>query len=743
MNKYIIFLAFLSATIIGWTQGEEVGPLMGNPQLQQKRMPTAKVNEGTFDSTFLYVQDTILLPIFDDFSSDKFQKYNADFTDPGVTSDEVFALLDAVNVPLPSNAKFTTQITYRSTYVISTSSATNVDFSVTPIKVGDLSSYPVTHVSVSAYPPFYINDTINSSGDIDLSPDTIWIVGPDLVQDSATQFFAPINDLTMIWEESEAYHNFRFAVNPWTLGVATFDGLDEFGYPYDFGSATTNFADHLTSKPIDMSGVVASDSIYFSFLYETEGFGDVPESGDSLILEFYAKDLLQWNQIWSVGGAPLDSFKFAHILLDNPDYFKKGFQFRFKNLGGLSGSLDHFHLDYVKLRTLSGYQDTLFKDFAIVYPVNTLIKEFTSVPWDHWKNNFSGKMSDAVVMTVRNSSDNPENNLDGSSEVFHGGSSEATPFVLTGGILSGGAINYAAKSFYQSNHDFSGGYHFDETKIGPNQTFDVTTVVAAQFPTFTGNDSTFTKQVFENYYAYDDGSAEQAYGVTVAQGRVAIQYEAYEADSLIGMNVHWVPSVNDVSNKLFLMTVWDDNGGVPGNVIYEDDFFFPRQPKYEFDRNLFTTYYLADTMKLPIAGKFYVGWRQFDSDRLNVGLDKNIDNSSKTFFSLDGGASWGGSGISGSVMIRPIFSTEMDASLGIRDEVEDINPLVTVYPNPTSNSINIQVENGLYSGVQVFDLTGRLVVETSSSEVDLSASPNGVYIFKLTGINKIVKVIKR
>ncbi len=743
MNKYMILLAFLCSAVIGWTQGEEVGPLTGNPQLLQLKVNVVKVNAGTFDSTFIYTQDTISLPIFDDFSSNKFQSYNANFTDVGVTFDQVFALLDPLNIPLAANAAFTTQVTFRTTYVISTSNAINVDFATTSIQVGDLSSYPVAHVTTNAYPPYYIYDTINTPSDTDLSPDTVWIVGPDLVQQSATQFFAPVNDLTKIWIDSEAYHNYRFAVNPWSLGVATFDGLDEFGFPYDFGSATSNFADHLTSKPIDMSAVTASDSIYFSFLYEAEGFGDVPEEVDSLILEFYAKDLLQWNQIWSVGGSALDSFRIAHIRLDNPDYFKKGFQFRFKNYGGLSGSLDHFHIDYVNLRTLSGFQDTLFKDFAIVYPVNTLIKDFTSVPWDHWKNNFTGKMSDAVLMTVRNSSNNAENNLDGSSEVFYGGVSEATPFVLTGGILSGGQINYAAKSFYASIHNFSSGYHFDETKTGPNQSFDVTTIVAAQFPTFTGNDSTFTQQVFENYYAYDDGSAEKAYGVTVAQGRLAIQYDAYEADSLIGVNIHWVPSVNDVSNKLFLLTVWGDNGGVPGNVIYQDDFFFPRQPKYEFDRNLFTTYYLADTMKLPITGRFYVGWRQFDSDRLNVGLDANIDNSSKTFYSLDGGASWASSGIPGSIMIRPIFSTEMDASLGLRDEISSVSSEVTVFPNPTSDIVTVKVENGLYTGVQVFDLMGRMIVGTDSNQVDLSGNPDGVYIFKLAGINKIVKVIKR
>lgn len=749
MNKSIAFLGCLCLSIFGYSQGVEVGPIMGNPILQQKANSSIlKVNAGTFDSTFIYTQDTISLPVFDEFSTDKFQKYTGDFLAVGVTSDLVHRLEDSGGTPLTADVAFTSQVTFKRTFVISTSASTDTDFVDTTVFVGDLSTYPVTHISTTGYPPFYIYDTVNFVGDTDLSPDTIWIIGPDLFQDSARQFFAPVNDPNLIWIESEAYHNYRFAVNPWSLGVVTFDGLDEFGFPYDFGSAATNFADHLTSKPIDMSVASPNDSVYFSFLYETEGFGDEPETGDSLILEFFAKDLLQWNQVWSTGGADLDSFKIGHILIDNPDYFKKGFQFRFVNYGGLSGSLDHFHIDYVNLRTLSGYQDTLFKDFAIVYPVNTLIKDFTSVPWDHWKNNFTGKMADNLLMTVRNSSNISENNLDGSSEVFYAGSSEAAPFLLVDAILSNGP-NYAAQTFVESYHDFSTGYSFDETKIGASQTFDITTVAAAQFPNFTGNDSTFSQQVFENYYSYDDGSAEQAFGVTGPQSRLAVQYTAYEADSLIGVNIHWVPSVVDVSNKLFLLYIWDDNGGVPGDVIYKDSLFFPRQPKYEFDRNLFTTYYLLDptnlidTFKLAVTGTFYVGWRQFSPDRLNVGFDKNIDNSDKIFYSIDGEVTWPGVPISGSVMIRPVFSTEMDASLGIREESAIAGPTVSVYPNPTNDIVTINVSNSNYEGVQVYDLMGRLVIDTDANQVDLSQNPDGMYIFQLKGINEIVKVIKR
>ncbi len=740
--KWMPFIVCLTMINYGWAQIEEVGPIMGNPTLQAKASNRfVKANAGTFDSTFIYFQDTIDLPIFDDFSSNKFQSYDDDFAAPGVTFDKVFHVLDQSDVPIPNGEFYTFQTTFNRVFTVSTSTAEDFTFPPTVLKIGSLTSYPVTHIPTDSYPPYYIYDTILDPGGTDLSPDTLWIVGPQIFQDSATQFFAPVVDPSNIWIDKEAYHNFRFAINPWSLGVATFDGLDEFGFPYDFGSTTTNFADHLTSKPIDMSGVDASDSVYFSFLYQTEGFGDVPEAGDSLILEFYAPSLQQWNSIWSTTGKPVEDFEVGHIRIENPDYFSNGFQFRFKNYGGLSGSLDHFHIDYVNLRALSGYQDTLFKDFAIVYPVNTLINDYTSVPWDHWKNNFSGKMSSAVEVVVRNGSNIAENNQDGSSEVLYTGLPEGN-FTLIGQTLSGGNINYDPRTVYTSYHDFSTGYHFDETKTGLSQRFDVVTKASAQFPNFTQNDSTITEQVFENYYAYDDGSAEKAYGPTGAQARLAVKYIPYETDSLIGVNICWVPSVDDVSNELFLVTVWGDNNGKPGAVLYQDEFFFPRQPQYHYDRNLFTTYYFADTMKVEVSGTFYVGWRQFGADRLNVGLDANIVNNDKTFYSIDGEASWIQSQIPGTVMMRPIYSTGMDVFLGIQEDAVAAKPSIVVYPNPTNGIVSIKVDQSAYQGVEVFDLQGRLIVDTDLDQIDLSQNPNGIYIFKLKGIGEIIKVIK-
>ena len=69
---------------------------------------------------------------------------------------------------------------------------------------------------------------------------------------------------TNIWQDKSVFINRNYAVNPITIGVATFDGLDARGRPYDItltGIDSEN-ADTLTSHKIDLS---SSDTVYLMF----------------------------------------------------------------------------------------------------------------------------------------------------------------------------------------------------------------------------------------------------------------------------------------------------------------------------------------------------------------------------------------------------------------------------------------------------------------------------------------------
>ena len=101
----------------------------------------------------------------------------------------------------------------------------------------------------------------------------------------------------LYWIDSSVYINQTYAYQPPTYGTATFDGLNKAGTPHnealDYG-----LADALTSKPIFLR-VTLVDTVYLSFYYQATGYGDSPETSDSLLLEF--KDASgNWTHVWSV-----------------------------------------------------------------------------------------------------------------------------------------------------------------------------------------------------------------------------------------------------------------------------------------------------------------------------------------------------------------------------------------------------------------------------------------------------------
>jgi len=741
MKKLLTVIAalWLATTVTGQ---EYLGPLM-QMNLGKGAQKTTRATT-TFDSTFHYIIDTLTLPVFDDFSTSKFQQYDADFTDGNVTEELFYRLTTPpADVPFPANTVLTTQTTFKKTVDQGTGTVTDVNWPATPVRKWDLSVYPPTFTLTTGYPPYNVYDTIGFAND----PDTVWIVAPELVQDSARIFHVAIADPGSVWIDNYAYHNFTFAVNPWSLGVVTFDGLDETGYPYQFGSTATGVADFLTSKPIDLSGKTPADQIYMSFLVQPEGYGDIPEASDSLVLEFFDPGANNWNQVWGMKGHPGGEFEPQHFPVTQAIYLVDGFKFRFKNYGGLSGSLDHFHLDYVHLRENSGAPDSIFTDFAWSYPVGSLIRDYTSVPWDHWKNNATGKMNNETHVVVRNTNYVDKNPQISQVQVLHNGGLEHV-FTMSNLAMTtpNPNQNYQAFTAYSTYHDFSSGYTFDVSVPGDEATFDIKGLATIQEPTLTVNDTAYSTQYFGDYYSYDDGSAEKVYGVTGVQARLAYKFTAYEADSLIGVRMHFVPSVNDLSNKLFLLCVWGDNNGVPGAVLYEDEFFFPRTPVYEDGLNEFTDYYLADTMKLPISGTFYVGWRQIDANRLNIGFDMNTPNPDKTFFSLNGGATWSGSTFPGSMMMRPVFSTAANADLSVHKREEQLS--WEVYPNPTSGIVAIDWKNDAqFPGAVCRDAQGRTIRVLEAHEqqlqLDLTDAPAGIYFVELSGPNRQVKKVVR
>lgn len=92
-------------------------------------------------------------------------------------------------------------------------------------------------------------------------------------------------------------------------------------------------------------------------------------------------------------------------------------------------------------------------------------------------------------------------------------------------------------------------------------------------------------------------------------------------------------------------------------------------------------------------------------------------------------------------MIHPVFSTSLDAELGV-EQPATLSYNVEIYPNPTSDKITIRTDVADYSGAEVYSAYGQLVASTDTNIVDLALLTNGVYFVRLKGYSqKTFKVI--
>ena len=135
------------------------------------------------------------------------------------------------------------------------------------------------------------------------------------IDDFSYPFTQPDNNL---WNSSSVFINRSYPINPPTIGVATFDGLNSNGRANNmtFTGTDSENADTLTSQQIDLSNI---DTAYFMFYYQAQGNGNDPQTTDSLILEFSAgTDSLGneiWNTIWKKEGSAFHEFKkFVYVL---------------------------------------------------------------------------------------------------------------------------------------------------------------------------------------------------------------------------------------------------------------------------------------------------------------------------------------------------------------------------------------------------------------------------------------------
>ena len=545
-----------------------------------------------------------------------------------------------------------------------------------------------------------------------------------------------------LWEDMDVYINSNFPDNPITYGVATFDGLDSTGYPYDFANPISwGIADYLTSQPIDLSVII--DSVYLSFYYQPQGNGNKPEAKDSLRLEFFRLADSSWVRMWGVAGAPNQPFKKIMIPVDT-SFQNNAFQFRFVNWATLSGNVDHWNVDYVYLNDNRNYADTALNDVSFITNHHNMLKDYTAMPWSHYLTDTIGLMATAMDVTYRN-------NHSSTYAVFYeyqvidnngaGPTVETFPTVPASKNVSAYSNFTEPQAVYNVSPSFINDFTFpsdnSQTKVFQIKNY----FNISPNDVKTDNDTVLSYQVFGSYYAYDDGSAEVGYGVQGVGSKLANQFTIKKSDTLTAFQIYFNPITNNLSAQTFRLKVWSSLS--PEVVVYSQAASLYTSPIYS-NTNEFLNYTL-DIPQYLTAGTYYFGWEKISSEFLNVGWDVNTNTKTKVFFNAVG--VWQNASFNGSLMLRPVFGSFPDPVVSIAKYTETEDDF-TIFPNPTSQFINFNTtknnENSYH--IQLVDIYGKLILETEyplADKLEIKDIANGIYIIRFVNYKTQQSIVKK
>jgi Secretion system C-terminal sorting domain len=539
--------------------------------------------------------------------------------------------------------------------------------------------------------------------------------------------YSPYPD-TSRWTDFEVYINNTMPVSPISRGVATFDDLNGHGIPYDsFNNTTFRYADSLTSLPIDLSTTGPGDSVYLSFFYQPQGRGFFPLPADSLML-FMKNRYGDFIKVWSVPGSSLQPFTQVMIPITDSLYFHDAFQFRFLNIAALYWADAVWNVDYIRLDKNRSMADTTIGDVAFTSDPTFLLNDYTSMPYNQFRVSPGAEIAPFVTDSIRNDTSF------GQTIQFQ----YRIRDVNNGGNLTGASAVPTTIPGYGTNRVS------EPVLIATYPTFPAHTSVLFETKFFfqstastghTENDTIIKKQVFDNYLAYDDGTAEKSYYLHLypsLPGKIMIEHHLNTPDTLRGMAIYFGRQVPFANNKEFAIYAYGALAGIngaPADIILDSSDF--TTAAYADSVNHFWTYLFNTPILLP-AGTFYAGVVQSKdgSDSLYYGLDVNRIGGNHTYYNVLG--IWNPSLISGSIMMRPILGKYVSGSAVTQVHIDDGK--WRVMPNPAKDALHFEFESTDPATYQLTDVMGHLLMHGTVSDgktIDISNLAPGMYFVNL------------
>jgi hypothetical protein len=552
------------------------------------------------------------------------------------------------------------------------------------------------------------------------------------------------------WEDSFTYVNATLPVLPPTIGVATFDGLNAKGQPYSFLADDYGLADVLTSLPINLGGLENINNVYLSFFWQPEGLGEAPDfeggdvsNQDSLIVEF--KDYAgTWTMMWSVTGDTLHPFKqeFIHVV---DTFLHNDFQFRFKSKGRLTGAIDHWHIDYVILdQNRDSIIEANIPELAYQYYPSPLITPYYVMPYNQFDSSF---VADTHRVFIQNN--------------FIQATTDIIDFYTATELSNGTVLNNYAGPSADIGPELSFSINYEKFDIPDDVSEDTVTIrvdyrflVSAED---TGNvvsirnNRIIKDQVFSNFYAYDDGSAERAYALEVRRGdalfgRAALKYNAKVEDTLQAVKMQFVNFNEDLDDISFSLYVY---GALPSDtteevlLYYQPDISISDLPPGD-TTNAFNNFsyvpilpefILSGEEKLLIEGDFYIAYEVGIDVVLNIGFDLNFDASPFHYYNF--GMGWFLTNLTGALMMNPVLGAPLPEEYVVSVNEEVLAAFdFALFPNPVNTAMSIQsnVKNGF---IQVMDMLGRTIMElnwNANGFINVRDLQTGMYILRLTDL---------
>ncbi len=534
--------------------------------------------------------------------------------------------------------------------------------------------------------------------------------------------------------------NTGMALNPPTLGVATFDGVDATGRAYSDNDLNAGLSDTLVSKPINLALVAPNErnSVFMSFFWQKKGNGELPDVGDSLRLQF-KNNQNQWITQWLEEGGDsvsIETFTQEIIAITDPAFYHSGFQFRFQSYNRQSGSFDTWNIDYIYLNKNRSASNNAYLDRALTTSPSSIFKDYTAIPIEIFKTNPALYIGNASVQFYNlNAQLQPvrftaqiKNQLTGQVVAVLNDQNALSPVpagferrTISAAPVNSASLDLTADSLYLQTEFYitSGDKYLIASINGADTVFN--TEVDYRI-----NDTVRTTFVLDEHFAYDDGDAEFGVELNQKNGKLAYQFYSPIRTLLTHIDMYF-PAINqNQSRSPIKLHVWKSLGNdtLQDLTIITTD--VTAQPASAF--NEFVSFELSTPVF--VEDTFYIGYEQQGDNIAVVGFDKNTNTTDKLFYNVGGG--WQqNADLAGSLMLRPRFDDEQ-IPVGLPEKPQE-KPY-KIYPNPVEDQLTIE---GPHEEVSLLNIIGQSVFHQSYgatqqvSTFDFSALKTGVYFLKI------------